>query len=52
MKEEVDASKYQQSPKLFITNLPPELPEDQLKSDIEPLFEKFGTIKNINVKKH
>lgn len=48
----VENGKYEKNPKLFITNLPPDMPEDQLKTDIEPLFEKFGAIKCVNVKKH
>jgi hypothetical protein len=47
-----ESGKYERSPKLFITNLPPNIPDEDLKNDIEPLFTPYGKINSINVKKH
>jgi RNA recognition motif-containing protein len=38
--------------KIFITNLSPTVPEEELRKDLEPRFEKYGRIKHLNVKKN
>lgn len=38
--------------KLFITNLPPECPEEQIRVELESMFEMFGRIIHLNVKKN
>lgn len=41
-----------ETPKIFITNLSASVPEDELKKDLEPMFEKYGRIVHLNVKKN
>lgn len=47
-----DSGKYERISKLFITNLPPEVSEDEIKKELEPLFSTFGKITSIYVKRH
>ena len=42
----------EETPKIFITNLSASVPEEDLKRDLEPLFEKYGRIVHLNVKKN
>lgn len=45
-------NKFDSNPKLFITNLPPSIEEEQLKDEMERLFEVYGRIVHLNVKKN
>lgn len=47
-----EEGRLESNAKLFITNLPPELPEEQLQVDLEPMFEIYGRIQHLNVKKN